>query len=83
MDDHFWPLLYPALIVGALYGLTRGGYLNLGLGMLGALAGAVLSFLCLLRLGIENAAATFVALVISSWLGAFALISAMRVLLRR
>ena len=83
MDDHFWPLLYPALIVGALYGLTRGGYLNLGLGMLGALAGAVLSFLCLMRLGIENAAATFVVLVISSWLGAFALISAMRVLLRR
>ena len=78
MDDHFWPLLYPALIVGSLYGFSRGGFVNVGLGALGALAGAVLSFLALTNLGIDNAAVSFAALVVSSWLGAVATVSARR-----
>ena len=75
MDDHFWPLLYPALIVGLLYGFARGGFLNVGLGVLGALGGAAVSFFMLTGMGIDNAAATFAVLVVSSWLGALALLT--------
>lgn len=76
MDDHFWPLLYPALIVGGLYGFSRGGVVTAGLGALGALGGAVSSFLALAGLGIDNAAVTFAVLVVSSWLGAWAFLAA-------
>ena len=29
MNEHFWPSLYPGIIVGALLGLSRGGLLRL------------------------------------------------------
>jgi hypothetical protein len=75
LDDHFWPLLYPALIMGSLFGFARGGLVNAGLGALGALGGAVVSFFILAALGIDNGAVTFAVLVASSWLGALAFLS--------
>lgn len=68
MDDHFWPLLYPALIVGALYGFSRGGVVDAGIAAIGALGGAVASFMALDGFGIDNAAVTFAGLVVSAWL---------------
>lgn len=41
MGDHFWPSVYPAIAVGIIFGLSRGGVGNVVLATLGALVFAV------------------------------------------
>jgi hypothetical protein len=45
MGDHFWPAVYPGLVVGVLYGLSARGGLNAFLGALGGGLGAAVSLL--------------------------------------
>jgi len=40
MAEHFWPSVYPGLVVGLLYGQAMGGRLALLFGAIGGFAGA-------------------------------------------
>lgn len=53
MDDHFWPSVYPGLIVGALIGLADRSILATILGAIGGLAGAFAAFYAVTMLAIE------------------------------
>jgi hypothetical protein len=53
MDDHFWPSVYPGLIVGALIGLADRSILATILGAAGGLAGAFGAFYAVTMLAIE------------------------------
>jgi hypothetical protein len=44
MDDHFWPSVYPGLIVGGLIGLADGSILSTLAGGLAGLGGAFAAF---------------------------------------
>lgn len=44
MDDHFWPSIYPGLIVGGLIGLADGSILSTLAGGLAGLGGAFAAF---------------------------------------
>ncbi len=72
MDDHFWPAMYPGLIVGILYGLSLKGWLNVALGAAGSLVGAAVAYEALPAIGINDDLASVVGMVVLSFLGAFA-----------
>ncbi len=72
MDDHFWPAMYPGLIVGILYGLSVKGWLNVALGAAGSLVGAAVAYEALPTIGITDDLASVVGMVVLSFLGAYA-----------
>lgn len=66
MDDHFWPSLYPGLIVGALIGLADRSILATILGAIGGLAGAFAAFTAVTMMAIEPGIVPLVAILIGS-----------------
>ncbi len=83
MDDHFWPAIYPGLIIGCLYGLSVGGIFNTAAGTTGGLIGALAAYVLLPRLGIETGFLSLAGLLALSFVGAFALVGALRFVTRR
>ncbi len=43
MDPHYWPSIYPGIIVGVIFGFAHGGVPATIIGGLGGLAGAALA----------------------------------------
>ncbi len=78
MDDHFWPAMYPGLIVGILYGLSLKGWLNVALAAAGSLVGAAVSYEALPAIGINDDLASVVGMIVLSFLGAFPAVHAYR-----
>lgn len=78
MDDHFWPAMYPGLIVGILYGLSLRGWLNVALASVGGVVGAAVSYEALPAIGITDDIVSVVSIVVLSFLGAFAAIYVFR-----
>jgi hypothetical protein len=76
MGDHFWPAMYPGIIVGLLVGLTGGGILSMLLGAIGGLAGAVGASYVLGWMGIANDIASLVALIGGAAIGAYGAMTA-------
>jgi hypothetical protein len=66
MDDHFWPSVYPGLIVGALIGLADRSILATILGAAGGLAGAFGAFYVVTMLAIEPGIVPLAAIIIGS-----------------
>lgn len=66
MDDHFWPSLYPGLIVGALIGFADGGLLSTVLGAAGGLGGAYAAFYLVNLAGIEPGIVPLAAIIVGS-----------------
>lgn len=66
MDDHFWPSVYPGLIVGALIGLADRSILATILGAAGGLAGAFAAFYVVTMLAIEPGIVPLAAIIIGS-----------------
>jgi hypothetical protein len=54
MNDHFWPSLYPGIIVGALVGLSRGGVIATLVGAAGGTVGAAAMYFVTARLGLDG-----------------------------
>ncbi len=71
MGDHFWPSMYPGLIVGALLGLSRGGLLSTLVGAAGGLFGAAAAYLVLEWLGLEESALSLAALIVGAMAGGY------------
>jgi hypothetical protein len=71
MGDHFWPSMYPGLIVGVLLGLSRGGVVSTLAGAAGGLAGAVATYLVVDWLGFQDSLVSLVALLAGATAGAY------------
>ena len=63
MDDHFWPAMYPGIIVGFLLGLGGGNVVATISGTLGGLAGAVALYFLFTWLGLEDTIMSLVGLI--------------------
>ena len=72
MGDHFWPALYPGLIVGLLYGLSIRGLVNIVAGTLGGLAGSAIAYWALVTFGSNEGLVSVLSLVVLALLGAVA-----------
>jgi hypothetical protein len=73
MDDHFWPAMYPGIIVGFLLGLGGGNVVAAILGTLGGLVGAVALYFVFTWLGLEDTIMSLVGLVGGAAGGAYLL----------
>lgn len=63
MNDHFWPSMYPGIIVGLLLGLAGGGLLSTLAGAAGGLAGAAATYFLIAWLGLQDSVLSLAALV--------------------
>ncbi len=70
MDDHFWPSVYPGLIVGGLVGLAAGGILAAVIGGLGGLAGAFAAYYAVTFFGVPQGIIALAAIILGSAAGA-------------
>jgi len=71
MDDHFWPSLYPGIIVGALLGLSRGGLLSTLAGAAGGLVGSAAAYFVVDWLGVQNDILSLAALIAAAMVTAY------------
>ena len=71
MDDHFWPSIYPGIIVGALLGLSRGGLLSTLAGAAGGLVGGAAGYFVVGWLGVQNDILSLAALIASAMAAAY------------
>ena len=81
IDDHFWPSIYPAIVVGLIYGFNAGRYLTAAAGAFGGMMGAIAAFIAIHRLGLDEGPLTLTALVASSLLGAYLAVAALTLVL--
>lgn len=77
MGDHIWPALYPGIIVGVLWGLSVGGKRNVLVAAIGGALGAWLAVTGGTAVGLPEGPASTFALVLLSWLLAFAAVKAL------
>jgi hypothetical protein len=71
MNDHFWPSLYPGIIVGALVGVSRGGFIATLAGAAGGTAGAAIMYFATAQLGLDDGIISLAALIVGATAGAF------------
>lgn len=75
MGDHFWPAMYPGLIVGILYGLSLRGVFNTVVSALGGLVGAAIAYAGLLAVDLNDGLPSVIGLVVAAFAGAYLLTS--------
>ena len=80
MDDHFWPAMYPGLIVGVLYGLTLRGVSNTIISALGGLVGAAIAYEILTVLNMNDGLPSVIGLTAMAFVGAYAFTRATRLI---
>ena len=73
MDDHFWPAMYPGIIVGFLVGLGGGNIISTILGTIGGLIGAVALYFVFTWLGLEETILSLVGLISGALAGSYLL----------
>ncbi|MFT3732394.1 MAG: hypothetical protein QM780_13415 [Hyphomicrobium sp.] len=78
MDDHFWPAMYPGLIVGILYGLSLRGVFNTAVAALGGLIGAAIAYELLTMANLNDGLPSVAGLTLAAFIGAYLLTNAAR-----
>ena len=76
IDDHFWPSMYPGIVVGLLMGLAGGNLVSTLLGAAGGLAGAMTLFFAFAWFGFEDSILSLAGLIGGAVLGALLLMRA-------
>lgn len=71
MDDHFWPAMYPGLIVGILYGLSLRGIFNTVIAAAGGLIGAAIAYEILTAAKMNDGLPSVIGLTVAAFLGAY------------
>ncbi|MBS0238413.1 MAG: hypothetical protein JSS54_07090 [Proteobacteria bacterium] len=71
MGDHFWPAMYPGLIVGILYGLSLRGVFNTAVAALGGLVGAAIAYEILLAVDLNDGLPSVAGLIAAAFVGAY------------
>jgi hypothetical protein len=72
MNDHFWPSLYPGIIVGGLVGLAKGGLLTTIVGGAGGVAGAALAYFVVVWFGLQDGLVSLGCLITGAVAGSYA-----------
>jgi hypothetical protein len=80
MDDHFWPAMYPGLVVGILYGLSFRNFADTIFAALGGLIGAAIAYLLLKAANMNDGLPSVAGLVLSALAGAYLLTNAARLI---
>ncbi len=83
IDDHFWPSMYPGIVVGLLVGLAGGNLVSTILGAAGGLAGTMVLFFVFAWLGLEDSIVSLVGLIGGAVIGAYLLMRAGRWTMRK
>lgn len=83
MNDHFWPSLYPGMIIGGLVGLSFGGLAAVLFGVAGGTAGAAVMYFISAWMGMEDSIVSLTALIGGATGGSYALTSLYSVWSRR
>lgn len=78
MDDHFWPSMYPGLIVGILYGLSLRGVSNTIIAAIGGVIGAAVAYEALTATNMNEGLPGVIGLCLAAFLGAYLLTNAVR-----
>ncbi len=78
MDNHFWPSMYPGLIVGILYGLSIRGVFNTAVATLGGLIGAAIAYEILPTTNLNDGLPGVVGLIAAALAGAHLLTNGVR-----
>lgn len=78
MDPHFWPSMYPGLIVGLLYGLSLRGFFNTFVAALGGLIGAAIAYEILTAANMNDGLPSVIGLTLAAFAGAYLLTTAAR-----
>jgi hypothetical protein len=83
LGDHFWPAMYPGIIVGLLVGLSGGNFVSTVLGAVGGLLGAMALYFGFAWLGLEESFVGLVALIAGAAAGALLLMRGAKRILER
>ena len=78
MDDHFWPSMYPGLIVGILYGLSLRGVSNTVIAAIGGVIGAAIACEGLLAANLNDGLPGVIGLCAAAFVGAYLSTTAVR-----
>jgi hypothetical protein len=73
LGDHFWPAMYPGLIVGVLVGLAAGGVVATLLGAVGGLGGAMALYFVFSWIGLPDGVVSLIGLLGGAAIGAYLL----------
>jgi hypothetical protein len=76
IPDHFWPAMYPGIIVGVLVGLSYRSVLSTLLGAIGGLAGAIALYFVFKWFSLEDTFFSLAGLIGGSAVGAYLLVAA-------
>lgn len=71
MNDHFWPSIYPGIIVAVLIGLATGGIVPIITGALGGLVGSVAAYFLTAWLGLDESVLSLAILIAGASLGGY------------
>lgn len=82
LGDHFWPAMYPGIIVGLLVGLSGGNIVSTVLGAAGGLMGAMALYFAFVWIGLDETILSLAAMIAGSAVGAFLLMRAGKRILR-
>lgn len=74
MGDHFWPSVYPGIIVGLMYGFAVGGKMQALVGGLGGFGGAALALMLFGQTLSQDGLLPLAGLLGAALLGAFAVV---------
>jgi hypothetical protein len=76
LGDHFWPAMYPGIVVGLLVGLTGGNIVSTVLGAAGGLLGAMALYFSFVWIGLDESIVSLAGLIAGAVAGAFLLMRA-------
>lgn len=71
MNDHFWPSIYPGIIVAVLIGIATGGIVAIITGAVGGLVGSVAAYFLTAWFGLDESALSLVILIAGASLGGY------------
>jgi uncharacterized membrane protein YdjX (TVP38/TMEM64 family) len=71
MDDHFWPSLYPGIIVAVLIGFATGGVLAILVAAIGGLIGSIAAYFLNQWLGLQDSALSLGVLIAGAAAGGY------------
>jgi len=82
LGDHFWPAMYPGIIVGLLVGLSGGNIVSTVLGAAGGLLGAMGVYFVFVWIGLDETILSLACMIAGAVVGAFLLMRAGKRILR-
>lgn len=71
MNDHFWPSIYPGIIVAVLIGIATGGIVAIITGALGGLVGSIAAYFLTAWLGLDESAVSLAILIAGAGAGGY------------